>query len=101
MMFSKFAAELKRHSAPGYHRVTNKYEVDAAREWFTERGITASESYLQFLHAFGAGRYFAGALVIYPLDHDDAASIASETGRLVEHKCRDFFAIGYNGTTEG
>ena len=101
MLFSKFSEELKKHSAAGYHLVTNRYEVDAAREWFAERGITASEEYLDFLQTFGAGRYFGGSLVIFPLDHDDRLSVASETGRLIEQKCGSHFSFGYNGTTEG
>jgi hypothetical protein len=101
MRFSKFSEELKKHSAAGYHRVTNRYAVDTAREWFAERGITASEEYLDFLQSFGAGRYFAGSLVMFPLDHDDKLSVASETGRMIEQNCGSHFAFGYNGTTEG
>jgi hypothetical protein len=97
----KFSEELEKHSAAGYHLITNKYEIDSARQWFSERGITASETYLQFLQKFGAGRYFSGSLVIFPLDHDNIVSVASETGKLIEHKCTDHFSFGYNGTTEG
>ncbi len=99
--YNAFQAELREHSATGYHwnRITHNLESIARtaedREW------QVPDSYVEFLGTIGAGVYFGGNLVIYPFGAGDAPTVLSETQKIRALRINDKFVFGYDGTTSG
>lgn len=100
-MYAKFLDEIRVHGSGGYHLQMTKYAPETIVEWFSRRDWKPSAEYIQFLVEVGAGRYFGGSFVVYPLLHDDLPSVDSTASRLSASGGNEFYAIGYDGTTEG
>ncbi len=98
--FPKFSSELREHAAPGYHVVSGSINIAVATDWFAKQAIRCPESFLEFLAAIGAGCFFGGGLIIFPLGQDEG-TIKQATAQLPEADRDKYFAIGYDGTTEG
>jgi hypothetical protein len=98
--FPDFYRELQQHSAPGYHVSSGAIDTVFAAHWSTTRSIRLPSPYLEFLGVFGPGRYFAGSLILFPLE-EQPGKIDRITARLPEADRAKFFAVGYDGTTEG
>ena len=98
--FPAFSTELQRHTSPGYHVFAGPISTALAANWFNKLSICCPPSFLEFLQTFGPGRFFGGSLVIFPVDERDT-QIEKTTARLPEQDRAQFFAVGYDGTTEG
>ncbi len=98
--FPRFSSELRQHAVAGYHSVSGPIDRAFAIDWFAKRAILCPKPFLEFLAFFGTGRFFGGALVILPLVDGDS-TIERATARLPDAVRAKFFAIGYDGTTEG
>lgn len=98
--FPKFEHELVEHAGPGYHVRGPRIAAKEARSDLATLGIDPPEAYLSFLENFGPGKYFAGALVIYPVcaESECVLSLARDNPELL---ALGAFPIGYDGTTEG
>ena len=99
-LFPKFSSELRQHAAPGYHVASGPLDVAFALDWFATHAIRCPKAFLEFLTAFGAGRFFDGDLIIFPPGHGKG-TIKEATAQLPEADRDTYFAIGYDGTTEG
>lgn len=98
--FPRFVRELKDHPAPGYHTIYGQVDRLTATAWFAQRLIRCPQPYLDFLNDIGSGRFFAGSLALFSID-SPRSIVGVATNRLPEDERARFFAIGYDGTTEG
>lgn len=90
--------ELKKHNAPGYHRVFRCPKNFNAL--IRKEGYNLNLQYVRFIESFGNGHFFGGALVLFPL-LGDTGSIKTLTENLQNIGIVDFIVIGYAGTKEG
>jgi hypothetical protein len=98
--FPRFLRELEDHQGHGYHTIYGQTDPLTAARWFEQRLVNCPPSYLTFLREVGAGSFFAGRLVVFAaVDSNSRVDIV--TGRLPVETRSKFFAIGYDGTTEG
>jgi hypothetical protein len=97
-MFDAFKKELTAHSDGCYHRLFGVPERSEVISWFRVHGITPPSTYLDFICEIGAGSFFGGSLVIYPLSGH--RSVQTELVRLKEATGDSIFPFGYDGTTE-
>ena len=96
--FPNFAGELAEHPG-GYHQTNGRVDLSQAMDWFAKRSIKCSQAYLDFLSEIGPGEFFSGGLVVFPLEPGGPFDRANEK---LPHGFRvEFFAFGYDGTTEG
>jgi len=100
-MFRAFLEEIRKHRLGGYHLQVAKYAHSSIAEWFAAHNWKPSQEYSDFMIQIGAGTYFGGAFVVYPLLHDQLPSTETVSSRMASLGEKDFFAIGYDGTTEG
>jgi len=98
--FPRFTRELSQHSALGYHALFGPVDRIADTAWFGQQLICCPVPYVDFLNEIGPGRFFAGDLVLFPTAGAEA-SVQQVTKKLPETVRSRFFAIGYDGTTEG
>jgi hypothetical protein len=98
--FPRFSRELKDHPGPGYHTIYGQTDRLVAGQWFKERSIQCLPSYLDFLSDVGTGRFFAGSLEVFAAV-SSKSPVDAVTSELAEEDRSKFFAIGYDGTTEG
>jgi len=96
--FPKFADELAVHPG-GYHYGYGRTDPSLSTEWFSQRLVQCPGPYLDFLSEIGPGRFFSGALALFSAEPQ--GDIDSWTERLPRKSPAEFFAIGYDGTTEG
>jgi hypothetical protein len=96
--FPKFSRELASHQH-GYHRPYGRIDRTLALKWFSQRSLVCPESYLDFLCEVGPGKFFSGALTLFAVEPQ--AELDRWTDQLPAETRADFFAIGYDGTTEG
>ena len=96
--FPNFARELAEHSG-GYHQTNGRVDLSQAMDWFARRSIKCSQAYLDFLSEIGPGEFFSGGLVVFPLEPGGPFDRANE--KLPNKFRAEFFALGYDGTTEG
>jgi hypothetical protein len=99
-LFPKFLGELRQHAAPGYHVAGGLLDIAFATDWFADHSIHCPPSFLEFLRVVGVGRFFGGALIIFPLE-DGSNTVEGTTSQLPDVDRAKYFAIGYDGTTEG
>jgi len=96
--FPNFAHELGLHGG-GYHQTYGRVDLSQAMDWFARRSIKCSQAYLDFLSEIGPGEFFSGGLVVFALEPGDPFDRANE--KLPYELRAEFFALGYDGTTEG
>jgi hypothetical protein len=97
-LFPNFARELELHPG-GYHRTYGRVGLSQAMDWFAKRSINCPQPYLDFLSEIGPGSYFSGGLVLF--DVEPGGVLDRATGKLSDAVSADFFACGYDGSTEG
>jgi hypothetical protein len=100
-MFSHFKRELRARDALGYHRSLGPIDPPKGNSWFLRRGWSPNPHYIKFLSEVGPGVYFAGSLVIFPLDAGLGRTVESEANRLQSVGEETLFSFGYDGSTEG
>jgi hypothetical protein len=100
LSFPRFVRELKDHPAPGYHTIYGQVDQLTATAWFAQRLVRCPQPYLDFLNDIGSGSFFAGSLVLFSIE-SPGSLVDIATNRLPENERARFFAIGYDGTTEG
>jgi hypothetical protein len=96
--FPKFSRELAIHQG-GYHRPYGPIDRALALEFFSQRSLVCPDSYLDFVCEIGPGRFFAGSLTLFPIQAQGELDRWTEQLRVEANA--DFFAIGYDGTTDG
>lgn len=96
--FPKFADELAVHPG-GYHHSYGRVDRSLFAEWFSQRSVQCPRPYLDFLSEIGPGRFFSGGLDL--LSVEPGGDLDLWTEKLPSKARAHFFAIGYDGTTEG
>ena len=103
MAFEKFRKEISLHSAKGYHKAYGRIDRSQITTHFAVHHWSPPKEYADFLATIGPGRYFAGALVFFPLDRgtENVHSVLEVTNQLEDVGSKTSLGIGYDGTTEG
>ena len=99
--FPEFSAELRGHSAAGYHLVHDRYSEQALTDWVQQNSLNVSEEYLRFLAEIGCGRFFAGSFTLFCLGESDGRDVLAMTARLSPAMQPRLLCVGYDGTTSG
>ena len=105
--FPKFMAELKKHSAKGYHSCEGPVDREVFKTWCEAHAVRPPEAYADFMTTIGPGVFFSGYLTIYALSSASDRSVESELNEIqtlrndgiMSSTTKLVLPIGYDGST--